>query len=204
MEKVLVINRLNIPNYERLNGFLPMSDCGDNFYDQILKNCFFMNRDEAEKDIKHKQIIPAILITNDKGEVFLTRRLNTQGESRLHGKHSLIVGGHINPIDEASNDLIAAGFIRELFEELIIDNWEKKNVEVIGVVNFDKTNDLNYVGNVHIGIVHHIKLPNTSKITIKEKDKMIGGMVSLDDAEANSDNMEKWAQLIFNHIKKAM
>ena len=59
----------------------------------------FLPRPEAEQDPGYRQIIPYVLLCRGE-KVFATRRLNKGGEARLHGKVSVGIGGHINPVDE--------------------------------------------------------------------------------------------------------
>ena len=55
----------------------------------------FVPREEAESDESGRQIIPYDF--EDEKRYLLMRRTNRQGESRLHDKYSIRVGGHITP-----------------------------------------------------------------------------------------------------------
>src|SRR2546428_5860123 len=74
----------------------------------------------VEEDPSFKQIIPYLLVRH-RGRLFLVQRSTEGGETRLHGKYSIGVGGHINRGDvEGAQDVIAAGLKRELEEEVLI------------------------------------------------------------------------------------
>jgi predicted NUDIX family phosphoesterase len=195
MEKVLVIKRADLPAAALVNGF----SAEDIDMDDLIPVATFIDRDLAEHDPTYKQIIPQIVVRNQKGEIFVVQRLKTQGESRLHGKHSIGIGGHINPIDSDSNtNLIVAGLFRELDEELDVDTNFVKSFHWIGTMN-DDTND---VGTVHIAVVATITFDNAADVKIKETDKMTGQFMTMDEAAKYYDNMENWSQIIFNQIRK--
>ena len=59
---------------------------------------FFMDRAAAEKDPSHKQLIPYCVFRCGNRILHYTRG-KTGGESRLHAKISIGVGGHVNPVD---------------------------------------------------------------------------------------------------------
>ena len=80
---------------------------------RIRAHGFFVERRHAELDSSFKQVIPYCLVVR-RGEVFLMRRLAGGGEARLHGKRTVGVGGHINPVDGmgAGDDVVAEGLRR--------------------------------------------------------------------------------------------
>src|SRR2546425_13221371 len=78
----------------------------------------FRPRAGVEEDASFKQIIP-YLIVRHRGRLFLVQRSTEGGETRLHGKYSIGVGGHINPGDvEGAHDVIGAGLEGEVGEEV--------------------------------------------------------------------------------------
>ena len=91
------------------------------FLAELPKKAQFMLREIAEKDPNFRQIIPYVLVHYGDKYLAATRH-QTQGEVRLHGKMSIGIGGHINPVDGELADLLDAGLRRELSEELNIDN----------------------------------------------------------------------------------
>ncbi|NLH00716.1 MAG: hypothetical protein GX488_02235, partial [Clostridiales bacterium] len=119
MEKVLAVKRELISGYIPIKG-ITEKDCGK-LVDIILSNFEFLPRSEAENDPSHKQIIPYVVICRG-DEVFVTRRLNKGGETRLHGLLSIGGGGHINPkSDGCGSDVLKRGMEREIEEEVALE-----------------------------------------------------------------------------------
>src|SRR2546427_10077427 len=80
----------------------------------------FKPRAGVEEDPSFKQIIPYLLVRH-RGRLFLVQRSTEGGETRLHGKYSIGVGGHINRGDvEGARDVIAAGLKRGVGGEVLI------------------------------------------------------------------------------------
>ena len=108
----------------------------------------YLDRPAAEDDPTHKQLIPYVVV-RDAERVFLMHRTDAGGDPRLHGKASIGVGGHLNPVDEG-DDALMSGLRREWLEELEAD-WEPE-FELIGLLN----DDSNPVGAVHLGVVFSV------------------------------------------------
>ena len=195
MEEVLVVRRDTIPKEALVQGF----SAGVNYVSDLMKAALFKNRAEVEIDPTYKQIIPQIVVRNESGDIFVVQRLKTQGESRLHGRHSIGIGGHINPIDqevEEGSDLITEGFMRELHEELIVNMDKMISLEWLGTMN----DDSNEVGTVHFAVVLMITFEDSAVVEVNEKDKMVGGFIPMVEASTHYDNMENWSKIIFNEI----
>ena len=142
MEQVLVVERKKIEQYlSGRNGLI--TDHPNELFEIIKAEHEFMPRDEAEQRPDYKQIIPYVILRRG-DEVFVTRRLNKGGEARLHGKISIGIGGHINPVDE-QGDLLMRGLWREIHEEVELDKHGE--LSPCGFIN----DDSNAVGSVHLG-----------------------------------------------------
>lgn len=63
--------------------------------DDIQRAHSFRFRDEVENDPTWRQPIPYCLVMNDKQEIVLMQRMKQQAEVRLHGKHYIGAGGHV-------------------------------------------------------------------------------------------------------------
>jgi predicted NUDIX family phosphoesterase len=115
-------------------------------------------RSRAEHDPDYKQWIPYVLVENDHGELAAYPRKGS--EARLHGLHSLGVGGHINPVDAADSDSLRDTWRsalwgclrRELAEEFPSAN--EGTLRFLGLIN----EDTGPVGRVHLGAVFHQQL----------------------------------------------
>lgn len=192
-EKVLVIPR---PAFENAGYFAQgVASNADEYLNSFMSPdvAFFMDRDLAEADPSHKQII-AYGIFRHKDRILHYTRGNAGGESRLHDKGSLGIGGHINPIDlqGAKPDLhtYMAGVEREVREELNLDcSYTQK---VIGIIN-DDSND---VGAVHLGVVHLFELDG-EQVTSNEDAIHNIRFLTLAELKATDtySRLETWSQL---------
>ncbi len=197
MEFIFVIKRYDLFDLEFPHGFERHgADALRSLYlDRIEKRGFFAERRYCEQDSGFKQIIPyAIVVHGDR--VFLLRRFASQGESRLHNKMSIGVGGHINPIDGVEN-FLEAGCEREIAEELEIT--EDIAPRPVGIIN----DESNAVGSVHLGIVHLVRLEKGA-VKVRETDMMEGSFVPLGElkrlAQDPACNIETWSSLIIEKI----
>jgi len=192
MEFVYVVRRSDLFTTTTPNGFLPLFD--PNHIKMINYKGFFVNRDHAEEDSSLKQIIPYCLVIkkSSSGELLLFRyqRLEGGGEERLHGKASIGVGGHINPVDSnQKGSLIDNCVLRELHEELIISEFQSS--APIGILN----DDTNSVGSVHFGWVVAVMVKDAE---VKEKETLKGEFIKTTDLVLDSSiyTYETWSELI--------
>lgn len=186
MEKVLVVKT------EKLAKFISgrtglLTEDREAMLDIIINEHEFIDRPAAEEDPSYKQIIPYVVLTR-KGLVFATRRLNKGSESRLHGKVSIGIGGHINPVDETDRrSVLMKGLERELDEEVYI----QRRGELVpqGFIN----DDGNGVGAVHLGLCFSMEVEG--EVSVKETEKLSGAWMSLQELRGEFDNMETWSQI---------
>ena len=184
MEQVLVVQREKIEQYiSGLNGLI--TERTGELFDIIKKEHEFMLRPEAEERPDFKQIIPYVILRRG-NEIFVTRRLNKGGESRLHGKISIGIGGHINPVDE-QGDLLMRGLWREIHEEVELDTHGE--LTPCGFIN----DDSNAVGSVHLGAC--FTLPVEGEVSVKETEKLEGLWMTKRELQENFDSMETWTQI---------
>lgn len=157
-----------------------------------------MLREAAEKDPNYRQVIPYVLVHYGNKYLAVTRH-QTQGEARLHGKVSIGIGGHINPVDGEPADLLDAGLRRELSEELAIDNPPSfTDLKLIGVI----CDDTDEVSRVHLGVV--LKWEAAEPIEIRETDKMHGEYLTLAQIGERSERLENWSCLVYNHLTSVL
>jgi predicted NUDIX family phosphoesterase len=147
----------------------------------------YLDRALAEDDPRFKQLIPYVTVA-DGASVFLMQRTDAGGDARLHGKASIGVGGHLNPVD-AGEDPITAGLRREWTEELDAA-WEP-TFELVGLLN----DDSNPVGAVHLGVVFRVDAGGRA-VGVRERDKLVGAFASADAVAAAWDRLETWSQLV--------
>lgn len=184
MEEVLVVER------KALEALLP----GEGFIREgiervrtfILREYFFLPREQAEYDSTVKQIIPYVLI--QRGEAFyLFRRLRRQTEARLHDKLSLGAGGHINPSEEASTDPLQAGLLRELEEEVAVEQIQ--SLHCVGIINENNGG----VSDYHAALVYLLK--TEGDVQVRETEKMSGSWAAAEELRTCYPALETWSQI---------
>jgi predicted NUDIX family phosphoesterase len=191
-ERVLVVpSKL----FHRLGHFQGFSTDIDRYLAELLsaRNTSYRPRSEMEADPSFKQLIPYVIFTtrceDDRLLVFRYTRGKGQGESRLHSKHSIGIGGHISIDDRLSDDAVpyAEGMRRELDEEVSIDCPYAERC--IGLINDDETP----VGRVHLGVVHLVELERPA-VEPREPDILDCGFATVEQLLADLDRFETWSQ----------
>ena len=187
-ERVLVLPRERVPGGCDFTGIRPATpEMLAELRDVVARHGTYLERPLAESDPAHKQLIPYVVV-RDADEVFLMHRTDAGGDPRLHGRASIGVGGHLNPVDDGADALIT-GLRREWDEELDAD-WDPK-FELIGLLN----DDTNPVGAVHLGVVFSVDAAGRS-VDVRERDKLVGGFAGADALAATADRLETWSQLV--------
>jgi predicted NUDIX family phosphoesterase len=151
----------------------------------------FVDRLQAEDDPTLKQLIPYVVV-RDGALVYLMERTAAGGDARLHGKASIGVGGHLNPVDDGQ-DPLTDGLRREWSEELVAD-WEPE-FRLVGLLN----DDSNPVGSVHLGVVFEVRADGRP-VEVRERDKLTGRFATADEVRAAWDRMETWSRLVADHL----
>ena len=116
-EQVLVVPR---PLFDSIGTFQGIRTHGlEAAIDRLLdpENHFFMDREEAEADPTHKQLIPYLVVRSGDRVLCYTRG-KSGGESRLHAKMSIGIGGHINDGDAHAEHLNEGAYLRAIEREL--------------------------------------------------------------------------------------
>ena len=160
-------------------------------------NHFFMDRAAAEEDPNHKQLIPYCIFRCGDRVLHYTRG-KAGGESRLHAKISVGVGGHVNPIDtdagRTGSDAYHAAVTREIEEELELP--EEHTHRIIALLN----DESNSVGQVHLGIVHLIDLKSDA-VASREDALLDLGFTALADLNGSLfERLETWSQFCIRHL----
>lgn len=151
----------------------------------------FVDRPMAEEDPGLKQLIPYVVVRD--GElVYLMERTAAGGDPRLHGKASIGVGGHLNPVDDGE-DPLADGLRREWSEELVAD-WEPE-FRLVGLLN----DDSNPVGSVHLGVVFEV-LADGRQVEVRERDKLSGRFATVAEVRSAVARMETWSRLVADYL----
>ncbi|MBS3052832.1 MAG: NUDIX domain-containing protein [Candidatus Aenigmarchaeota archaeon] len=199
-QEIMVISTKKLFEENYFQNFLKQD--GLNFEEIILKNFEYMKRGLAEDNPSFKQPIAYVVVVNKKlRRVFAYQRSAGTGytETRLRGKWSWGVGGHIEKIDETSKNPILASLERELKEELDIN--EKIRPSVLGYIN-DDSND---VGKVHFGILYLVET-NHEEIKLAGSEAQQCGMFTIQELEdiCNSEGVivEDWSKIALPMLKE--
>lgn len=169
---------------------------------------YFKDRAEAETDETVKQIIPYIIIRlNTEGEdkYLVYQRSKKGGETRLMGKHSIGIGGHVNESDKTPRDYVRNApqpaieafyncIRREIAEELEIELFPGYNFK--GVL-YDPSDA---VGRVHFGFVIEMIAKNGN---VKARDEAISDphFVNLRNLKQMTDKLENWSRLVVENLE---
>ena len=155
----------------------------------------FRARAEVETDPGFKQLIPYMFFShtdvNGEMSIFQYVRGRGMGESRLHSKRSIGVGGHISSDDfngKPTHDLYRTGMLRELHEE--VELRSPYSEQCVGLINDDETE----VGKVHLGVVHHFRLECPDLVS-RETDLIESGFVPVRKLLTDLTGFETWSAI---------
>lgn len=156
-------------------------------------------RDVMEQDPSFKQLIPYVVFQYDDPQgvshVFQYTRGKGQGESRLHAKLSIGIGGHISADDalQEQADPYAEGMQRELREEVQINTPFEE--ACVGLINDDETE----VGRVHLGVVHLFRVVSPD-VVANETEIEDAGFRPIEELRGQRERMESWSSICFDAL----
>ena len=159
----------------------------------------FMPRSRAEADPAYKQLIPYVIMTHG-GKCLSYVRGKRAGETRLAGRRSIGIGGHVNPDDDEMplfdvdfEDAYFTAVKREVAEEVSVEAGHEDRI--VALLNDDSTE----VGQVHLGIVHHWTLES---VKVSKREQMITQIAFMSPAELHEvrDTLETWSRLCLDHL----
>ena len=191
-EQVLVLSRRFVPDGCDFRGIRPVGPAAlDVLRAVVSRNGRYLERPAAEEDPLHKQLIPYVVV-RDGTRVFLMERTHAGGDRRLHGKASIGVGGHLNPVDEGADPLMAG--LRREWEEEVVADWAPE-FRLVGLLN----DDSNPVGAVHLGVVFAVEADGRA-VEVREREKLTGAFMEPEAVRAAWDRLETWSQLVAEAI----
>ncbi len=169
----------------------------------ILQNGMYKRRGDLENDPTHKHPIPYVLIVNPpKAFIYAYQRSSEKKdahESRLHGKWSWGVGGHVEKEDGVHRNPLRLCLEREVKEEIEI----KGNVHSVKILGYINNSDS--VGLVHFGILYLLET-DAEEVNPRDKEMKQGKLVSFSELEQichSSDcTVEAWSQIALEPLKK--
>lgn len=198
-ERVLVVPAAE---FHKLGHFQGVTTEVDRYLGHLLQPelVSYRPRGEMEEDPSFKQLIPYVIFQYDDAQgdrwLFNYTRGSGQGESRLHQKISIGVGGHISVEDACetlSGNPYHEGMRRELEEEVIIES--DYTDECVGMINDDETE----VGKVHLGIVHIFRV-REPQVRSREDEMHQSGFERLEVLQSRRDAMESWSRICLDAL----
>ena len=186
-EQVLVLPRDRVPGGCDFTGIRAADEAALEVLRHAVRNSGrYLPRPDAEVDPDYKQLIPYVVVRQEP-RLFLMERSSAGGDQRLHGKASIGVGGHLNPVDQGDDPLMG-GLRREWSEELIAEF--EPEFRLMGLLN----DDSNPVGAVHLGVVFTVEADGHA-VAVREHEKLTGRFATPDEILAVWDRLETWSQL---------
>ena len=198
VEQVLVVPTEKFHEIGKFQGF---HENVDHYLDQLLtpEQMSFRPRDLMERSPEFKQLIPYVIFEyeDEQGQkhVFQYVRGKGQGESRLHSKRSVGIGGHVSSDDAPSDaaDPFQEGMRRELAEEVTFD--APHVLTCAGLINDDESE----VGRVHLGVVYLCKI-ESPEVKPNEEDILEAGFRPVSEMLAKLEEFETWSSICLESI----
>ncbi|HPR89362.1 MAG TPA: NUDIX domain-containing protein [bacterium] len=201
--KIMVVDRATLFADQYFQGFAPAA--AHDYQSRIQDHYVYELRNEVEVRPEYKQPIAyAIIVHKESKEVFAYQRSTKEGhynETRLRGKWSWGIGGHIDKIDIENGNPIRASLMRELHEEVEIKQFD--DPVILGYINDDETE----VGSVHFGMLYLIM---TSDRGVRPADPEIawGGFMPVrqleEIAQSSEAAVESWSEIALAPLKEAL
>jgi len=184
-----------------------------NFKERVLQHGGFMTRGNgktyfAEADSNYRQPIPYTLVINpEKKKVFGFKRSSNNanyGETRLYGKWSWGVGGHVDftgDDDIRNPKILEETLARELEEEIVMDG-SINNSYILGYLNVNDP-----VSIVHFGLVYVVETnsenigPRDSEI---EEGRFLSSKELSDICNDSSLEVEGWSRAVVEPLIKLL
>lgn len=193
-EQVLVVKESIFDFRDFFDGFYELNKFS--LLNHVLANAFFMDRDKAEKDPTHKQLIGYCMIRRN-DELFCYKRSNKSGEKRLHNFRSIGIGGHCSVVDSTITDHRTTyhnEVTREIEEETGLKSGQYEN-KIKGLIYDDSS----MVQKVHIGVVHLIDIDGLTEIHSDDPAISHGGFEKIENILKYKAEFETWSQIILRH-----
>jgi len=197
-ETLVCLSNLHVEALNLSEGFTQLSpEAIERMFDP--SQIWLGPREALETDERYRQLVSYVVVRH--GDQVLTyRRTPKGGESRLHGRVSVGVGGHWNVGDVFSTDgaidamaTLRRAFDRELAEEIGTSTPER--VQVVGVIKESG----NAVSRVHLGVVIECWLPDT-EVVVHDPGLIDPKFVARTDLSRMSDNMETWSSGLIAYL----
>ena len=201
------------------NDYIHVGQHNSAWEEDVLKRSKFVERWMAEQDSSILQLIPYIVCFKGDRQILSYQR-SGGGEGRLEKKYSIGIGGHVNSDDKVSDrasikaelekistpnswDIVIRGAAREIIEETSVPaSVIRDNLIEVGTIYTpsDGSSEVTQnpkVGEVHIGIIYFLNVPNDIKVNKLE------GLINPAFTKGTPDNLdqyETWSRMVYENI----
>ena len=167
----------------------------------VVRHGEFLPRPALEEDPRYLQIIVQGLVTDGQGVLALFRKSRAPAagrfvETRHNGQVALSAGGHVEPLEVSTPDMLRAALQRELAEELVfVVPPPLSSVEPWGIV-CTAAADAPLFHRVHLGLVYRV--PVSGEIRLPDDSTEFDNleMADLDRLRTLLPRMEGWGQIL--------
>lgn len=166
-------------------------------YDLNLSDLMLGQRAMLENDDDFRQVLPISIFTHN-GKVWAYERTSKGGESRLHNKIAVAVGGHWDMDDILTKDgvidleaSLQKAMDRELEEEVKLTSSVIKSTRLKKMLCADDTE----VDRVHMGMIYMHELDGEGIESAEDQLKTVG-FVSPQELLEGDYNIEVWARIV--------
>jgi len=155
-------------------------------------------RFRLEENAAYQQPIPYLLVYMGDGKFLSYARGKEGGDDRMHGKHSVGFGGHVN-LDQDGADVLK-GARRELTEELkfgglrVTDKVFQERVSPLGILK----NWLDDIGSVHVGLIMLFDASGL-KVTSREKDLVLNEPADWCQLDEMGEHFAGWSDILIDY-----
>jgi len=209
-ESVLVFDEKFMKGFKDFEEGSWSTDFG--WFDYVLNHAFFLKRGVAEEDKSYKQIIPYILFKCE--DLYLAYE-RCGDESRLTGRISVGIGGHIDLADVDSTlvckdimmDTLTTAALRELDEELKFPEM-RASIKFMSVSTYLAApegyiyakDSESTVDQVHMGAVYQVKLTKdiADQITLRDEGKNMVWKTAEEFLE--DEGLEAWSKVALENV----
>ena len=168
---------------------------------ELIGQTFEMKRSDAEASYDVIQLVSQFLVIY-RHKVATHKRTKRLPESRLHGVHSMLFGGHLNSDDIAPlfgpfDPIDGPSYItRELSEEVRIRGGDPL-LELVGGI-YDPRRD---VSKQHLGVLYVVRVPDQCTIEIGERGFLQQlAFEPVAELGKHMDKFENWSELVFRSL----
>jgi predicted NUDIX family phosphoesterase len=163
-----------------------------------------MPRAEVEDNPEFLQVIPYSCVFGWSPRILVYRRTKKGNESRLHGKLSIGVGGHINPVDNQGEQIFKIAALREVNEEFLFLGIPSRASDIMDftLLGFLHRTDTP-VNSVHFGLVYSFAAPSDVAMPLSHDCEVIGWL-SVEELMKPElfENLEDWSKDILSFIRR--